>query len=1065
MWNLGVQTLAAVVDRMFGWVRQALPRQVKEVAEPLWRKLQLAASTLVSTPVPTFSAASKACATRLIWMLLLVVLPWDGLKAAQPMLRLFTTEDGLARNWVKRIRSDHAGRLWFCTVEGLSVFDGERFTNYTVADGLPNRYVSDFLDAGDAGCWIIGPAGLFRFRPRGGAGRAAAPVFTKIVLDGVEDPTDFSQQGEAVLLQSRDGQIFAATGGGLFRVENPGGVTHAALVSLPRSNPRAGQPEVHAIASAQDGSLWLSAGDRLVRLLPDGQLASWGTETGIPAFAKALLCDREGHLWAGGWGALYELDIEHERPVVLTEYTSASVPPSVDVQALFQDADGDIWLAGKGLALLKRFGRASGSWSTFEQTAQLASQNISSIATDSQGNLWLAVSNIGAARILRHGFQIFTESDGLKSRHVISVFDTRQGQVYAVTEPRILHEFDGERFTAIPMRLPNRIQGVGWGESSVVLQTRTGEWWAAAAGGLVRFAPVASTRDLSRVAARVYGPAEGLPFDPVLRLFEEREGAVWATGRGAVRWDPATNKFQDFTPALDALVGNRDEDYPLAYAQDRVGAVWMGVGLGKIFRLRNGRFEEVRYSPPSGAINGLFADREGRVWIASSQGGLGRIDEPSASSPQIRWYTQAKGLASNHLFAVTQDHAGRIYVAGGQGVDRLDPATGTVRHYSTSDGLPPGETQRMYCDHAGAIWFASNFGLSRYEPESDRPAVAATPKIHGVRAGGKAVMVSDDGESSINGLEVPAGRDDIEITYGAVDFSVGHGPRYQYRLQPVDGDWRKPTSLRSAQYARLGAGAYIFEARGISNDGRPGEGLARVQFQVLAPFWQRWWFVALAGASLVGLAYSAHTYRLRHILAVQRIRTRLAADLHDNMGSGLAEIAIVAEVAKQKAQPQEALAMELVAERARELRATMGDIVWSVDPASDNLTGVIRRWRLAAANLLNNVSLVFNAPPESQTDSIAMRPDQRRHLLLLFKEAITNVARHANAASVSIDVTLADGELRLSVQDDGRGFSVAENSWGNGLRGMAHRADELKGRFEIQSNTGAGTRVDVRLPV
>src|SRR5579871_412010 len=138
------------------------------------------------------------------------------------------------------------------------------------------------------------------------------------------------------------------------------------------------------------------------------------------------------------------------------------------------------------------------------------------------------------------------------------------------------------------MRLPSRITGTGWGESSVVLQTQTGEWWAAAAGGLARFAPAGSSQDLARNAVRVkvYGVAEGLPFDPVLRLFEERDGAVWVVGRGAVRWDPATDKFQDFTPALDALVGNRDEDYPLAFAEDRGGAVWMGVGLGKIFRLR-----------------------------------------------------------------------------------------------------------------------------------------------------------------------------------------------------------------------------------------------------------------------------------------------------------------------------------------------------------------------------------------------------------------------------------------------------------------------------------------------
>src|SRR5579871_440384 len=128
---------------------------------------------------------------RMIWALAVLVLCADGLQAGQPMLRMFTTEDGLARNWVKRIRRDHSGRLWFCTVEGLSVFDGERFTNYTLADGLPNRYVSDFLDAGDAGYFIIMPAGLYHFRPRGGAGRASAPIFTKVALEGVEDPTDY----------------------------------------------------------------------------------------------------------------------------------------------------------------------------------------------------------------------------------------------------------------------------------------------------------------------------------------------------------------------------------------------------------------------------------------------------------------------------------------------------------------------------------------------------------------------------------------------------------------------------------------------------------------------------------------------------------------------------------------------------------------------------------------------------------------------------------------------------------------------------------------------------------
>jgi ligand-binding sensor domain-containing protein len=87
-------------------------------------------------------------------------------RAAQPVVRLFTTEDGLVRNWVTKIRRDSLGRLWFCTVEGLSLFDGQRFANYTTADGLPHRMVNDILEAGNGSYWLSTGAGLYRFRPR-----------------------------------------------------------------------------------------------------------------------------------------------------------------------------------------------------------------------------------------------------------------------------------------------------------------------------------------------------------------------------------------------------------------------------------------------------------------------------------------------------------------------------------------------------------------------------------------------------------------------------------------------------------------------------------------------------------------------------------------------------------------------------------------------------------------------------------------------------------------------------------------------------------------------------------
>src|SRR5207249_2064618 len=238
---------------------------------------------------------------------------------------------------------------------------------------------------------------------------------------------------------------------------------------------------------------------------------------------------------------------------------------------------------------------------------------------------------------------------------------------------------------------------------------------------------------------------------------------------------------------------------------------------------------------------------------------------------------------------------------GGQGVDRLEPATGLVQHYVTSDGLPLGDTSHLYCDRQGAIWFGSDFGLSRHEPESNRSTPPPGPVIHSVQLAGVSALLSDDGESSVMGLQLPAGKDDIEIAFGSVDFSVSHGPRYQYRLLPVDQEWRKPTAVRSVQYARLGSGRYTFQVRGIDSAGLVSESIATVGFQIPPPLWQRWWFLLSSAGALFTLGYLAYAYRLRHAVAVQRIRTRLATDLHDDLGSGLAEIAILAEVAKQQA--------------------------------------------------------------------------------------------------------------------------------------------------------------------
>ncbi len=193
---------------------------------------------------------------------------------------------------------------------------------------------------------------------------------------------------------------------------------------------------------------------------------------------------------------------------------------------------------------------------------------------------------------------------------------------------------------------------------------------------------------------------------------------------------------------------------------------------------------------------------------------------------------------------------------------------------------------------------------------------------------------------------------------------------------------------------------------------------------------------------------------------------QIALDLHDEVGSGLAQIAILSEVGRRDATPATASLLAESAELARGLRSAMADIVWAVDPRQDRLVDLVRRMRQTAFNLLEADSLAvdFQAPPDGDLERVGLAPDRKRHLLLVFKETLTNVARHAAATRVDVALQLADGTLELEVRDDGCGFDPAARYAGHGLGSLRQRAAEMGAALSIDSAAGRGTTVRLRVP-
>jgi signal transduction histidine kinase len=588
--------------------------------------------------------------------------------------------------------------------------------------------------------------------------------------------------------------------------------------------------------------------------------------------------------------------------------------------------------------------------------------------------------------------------------------------------------------------------------------------------GLGRFAPGRFVELTGRRPARTYTRRDGVPGDRVNRLYEDRRGDVWIGAdlpppvAGLARWDRRSDRIEPY-PQVTAGPGSR----PSALQEDANGNLWVGFVSAGLGRLRDGRFELLpagEQGAPKGSITAIHRDDRGRLWVGSNEQGLTLVEDPSSERPRFRRFTTAHGLASNNVRCVTTDREGRVYAGTVRGIDRLDPETGRVRRYSTVDGLPNAFVIAALRDGHGRLWFGTRGGLARLSPPPPRPASPPPPVwIRSVRIGGVAQAVPHLGVPALGGLVVPADRNQVQI-----DFLVaGRGARetVYFQHQIGAGPWSTPSEERSVQFSSLPPGDQRFLARTVDALGVASAEPARVELTVLPTLWQRRSVHLLLAAGLAGLLYALHRSRLRHALSLERVRTRIASDLHDDIGANLSQIAILSELVRRQAGPLPPEPLEQIASLSRESVDSMGDIVWAIDPRRDSLQDLSQRMRQHAVEVLGACNIRFDFQGPREADEAQLGPELRRQLFLVFKEAVSNLARHSGCSAAEISLRREGGELVLRVHDDGTGLHPleAQRGDGHGLRSMAARAREMGGSLEIAPANGRGTLVLLRAPL
>lgn len=819
------------------------------------------------------ASPGRRASPRAKLLLALFVLALSALPAAGGRLpvQTYTTADGLPSDRVIDLLEDTHGFLWVATSDGLARFDGYTFTSYGPESGLPDTAIYDLLLTRGGELWVASGQGLYRFvpdAPVAGAGPERQP-FQPVPL-----PPSSSGTAVVTIAEGPEGRLYCASSAALFEIEPSEGKWKMQPLELRLADGAEQLPRITRVAIDGRGTIWLGTPNGLYQRTAGGATNSVTAGVQLPSddiISLLLVGDR---LLLGTTGGLVQVSTTGA-PQPRLVFGGASGTGGTFLFSLATAPSGRVWIGtGSGLVeVTPDVAHNATPHATYARPEGLPDQHVTALAWDRDGGLWVGGESGGVSRIDFTGLVSYDERDGISHPRIGSIFETLEGELCVVSGD-VIHRFNGMSFEPIRPQRPPGFEDPGWGWNQIYLQDHRGEWWLPSRYGLLRYPALADLADLAHTSPKaIYTTAEGLHGNSIFRLYEDRRHDIWIgtiniRPQTLTRWRRVEREFQIFGPEDGLPIAS-----PTAFAEDRAGNLWIGFYTERrLARYRNGAFEllEMPASVPACMVRDLHLDSQGRLWVATSRGGVIRIDDPGAAHPSMQVYDSSTGLSTNATSALTEDGHGAIYIGTFRGLDRLDPSSGRVTHLSTNDGLANSTVNVAHRDHDGQLWFGTLLGLSELSPAVPEPRPVPTVLLTGVMISGLPQPVAELGQREIAELVLPPDRNHIQIDYSAISLANAREIRYQYFLEGADRDWSAPTALRRVHYARLAPGRYQFHVRAVASGGSSGPDPAVAAFLILEPLWRRTWFLVLSGLVLALGLLAADRYRTTSLRARER---------------------------------------------------------------------------------------------------------------------------------------------------------------------------------------------------
>lgn len=966
------------------------------------------------------------------------------------------TDEGLPDNQVNQVLQDRDGFLWLATNGGLVRFDGITFKNVTspLISRVASRNIRSLVKAADSTLLML-PAigGVMQLKD----GKFDShPIGEGLV--GKQLQTLFVDPGGAIWLSVSDGTV------GQVRRWQAGKTFDYAPLHFWSSH------SLMSFATDKAGGVWI-AGDGFLGCYREGQMT---VHTNLNANSilhvhSVVASSRSGGIWICDGADLYKM----EAGQFFTISTNLPwVARNGVVQEMFEDSNHGLWIGTRANGLF-RF--ANGRFSAV-RTAQV---QITSIMEDAEANIWVGTAGGGLNRLRPKLFHIYDTLSGLPQDISSGVFADDQNQVWVADRGGGIAKISDGQVSV----LHQRIGSITLNADSVCADDHGYLWFSNSK--LYRFSRE-HPDDVQSVSNSLTGD-----INQIHVLFKSREGDIWCGGESNF-----LACFRGGLPENYLLQDNFPGQRPRSIAEDSSGRIWVGTEDGQLVRCDHGKYTVFTQKDglPDAPIRSLCADADGTVWIGTIGGGLLRWSDEKFTRISV-----AEGLPDDNLAEMEEDNRDRLWCGTRSGIFHVAKSDLTAFtegkipqvagiSFGRSEGLGEisclGSAQPMTCKTSdGRLWFVTQQGLLSVDSDALNLNSRAPPVfIDGL-------FVNDHPLKITKPMRVPPLCNKIEFQFSALSYCAPEKVRIRYRLDGVDSSWVEMINHRNAVYSALRPGKYLLHLIACNNEGVWSQAGTSLAFVVLPAWWQSWWFqgfvsILFMTAFMLGVRHWSQRRlqlkleKLEHLQALAKERTRIANDIHDDLGVQLTRIGMLCDPERIAVQGFEAATADLhrINLASHELTRAMDEIVWAVNPRHDTFESLVNYLHkfsqdfLEAANIRCRLDMPMKLPPWP------MSAEVRHNLFLAFKESLNNVVKHAQATEVCVSLTLAEAAFTLVIEDNGRGF-VAQNTangtdhhssqprHGNGLVNIQYRLKEVGGACEITSVAGKGTKVTFALPV